>query len=74
MKMEEWDLKICLFNYWKDLVLGSIETNFLEVSAYVSPTGVTVGVWEGRFCWILLEISHFFKYKNRGVGSENFIV
>ena len=56
IKTKEWDLKILLFNYWIDLVLGSVETNFLNVSAYVSQKGATAGVWEGRFFLIWLEI------------------
>ena len=31
-------------NYWNDPLLGSVETNFLEVSAYVSLKGATIGV------------------------------
>ena len=68
------DLKVLLFNYWNGLVLGEVETYFLEVIAYVSLKGVTTGVWEGRFCWIWLKISDFFKYKNGGEGSKSFIV
>ena len=74
IKTEKWDLKILLFHYWNDLSLGSVETYFFDVGAYVSPKGDTTGVWEGRFCWIWLEISNFFKYKNEGVGRKNFIV
>ena len=36
--------------------------------------GATAGVWEGRFCWISLEMSHCFKYKNGEVGPKNFMV
>ena len=35
IKSEEWDLKILLLNSSNDHVLGSGETNFLEVSAYL---------------------------------------
>ena len=56
IKKGELYLKILLFNYWIDLVLGSVETNFLNVSAYVSQKGATAGVWEGRFFLIWLEI------------------
>ena len=46
--MREWDLKTLLFNYWKDLVLGSVETFFLEASAYMSLKLATAGKWVGR--------------------------
>ena len=49
-KTEERDLNILLFNYLNDLVLGSAETNFLEIVAYVSLKGATAGFGEGRFC------------------------
>ena len=39
--MEEWNLKMLLFNYSNDLVLGSVETYFLEVRAHVSLKGAT---------------------------------
>ena len=29
LKTKEWDLKIFMFNYWNDLLLGSVETYFL---------------------------------------------
>ena len=61
--------KTLLFNYWNDLVIGYVEKSFLEVSAYVSLKGATTDVWEGRCCWIWLEISHFFKYKKRRSGT-----
>ena len=48
-KTEERDLNILLFNYLNDLVLGSAETNFLEIVAYVSLKGATAGFGEGRF-------------------------
>ena len=38
IKSEEWDLKILLLNSSIHHVLGSGETNFLEVSAYVGIT------------------------------------
>ena len=60
---EEWELKTLLFNYWNDIFLGSVETYFLEVGAYVFVKRTTASVWEVRFYWIWLEISHFFKYK-----------
>ena len=63
IKKEEWDPKILLLNYWNDLVLGSAETNFLEISSYVSLKGASGGVWEGRFSWFWLEIAHFFNTK-----------
>ena len=74
IKTEEWDPKILLLNYWNDLVLGSAETNFLEISSYVSVKGATGGVWEGRFSWSWLEMSHFFKYKIGEVGPKKSIV
>ena len=70
--MEEWVLKVLFFNCWSDPVLGSVETDFLEVSAYVSLKGATAGVWEGRFWWIWLDMSHFFKYIYGGVKLKNF--
>ena len=57
-----------------DLLLGSVETYFLEVGAYVSLKGATAGVSEGHFCWIWLEISQFLKYKNGVVRPKNLIV
>ena len=72
--MEEWDLKILLFNCWNDFAWGSVETYILEVGTYMSLKGATGGVWEGHFCWIWLEISYFFKYKIVGVGPKTFIV
>ena len=44
---KEWDLKILLFNYWNDLVLGSVETYFLEVDEYLSLKWAATGLWEG---------------------------
>ena len=63
-----------LFNFWNNLALGSVETYFLEVAAYVSLKGAAAGHEKGRFCWIWLELSHFFKYKYGLVGLKNFIV
>ena len=74
IKMGEWELKIWLFNYWNDLALGSVEKYFLEVGAYVSLKRATTGIWEVPFCWIWMKRSHFFKYKNGGVGTKNLIV
>ena len=56
IKTGESNLKILLFNYWKDLALGSAETYSLEVGAYVSLKRVTASFWEIRFCWILVKI------------------
>ena len=53
-------------NYRNDLILGLVETYFLEA--------VIAGEWEGRFSWIWLETSYFFKYKNGGEWPKNFIV
>ena len=36
IKTGEWELKFFLLNYRNDLVLGSLETYFLEVGGYVS--------------------------------------
>ena len=74
IKTEEWNLQIFLFNYWNDLPLGSVGTYFSDVGAYESLKGATAGVLEGRFTWFWLEISHFLKYKNGGVGLKNFSV
>ena len=63
IKTEEWDLKTLLFNYWNGSVLGSKETYFLEVGAYVSLKRATTGLWEGRFCLIWVKISHFLNIK-----------
>ena len=49
IKTSEWDLQILLFKYWKDLVLGTVETYFLGVGAYVSLKRAPTGVWEGSF-------------------------
>ena len=64
IKAEECDLRLLWFNYWNDLVLGSVETYFLEVGAYVSLKRATVRPWEVRFSWIWPEMSHLFKYKS----------
>ena len=72
--MGEWNLNILVFNYWNDLVLGSVETYFLEVGAYMCLKGATTVVWEGCFCWVWVKQPQFFKYKNGGVGSKNLSV
>ena len=54
--------------------LGSVKTFFLEVCAYVSLKRATAGILEGHFCWIWLEISHFFKYRKGGAVPKKFIV
>ena len=59
IKTEKWDLKIFMFNYWNDLVLGFEETYFLEVGAYVSLKEASAGLWEGRFFLIFQKISLF---------------
>ena len=74
MKTGEWDLEILLFDYWHDLALGSVETCFLEIDSYVSLELAATGLWEGRFFLILVKISRFFKYKNKGVEPKIFIV
>ena len=71
---EEWHLQNLLFNYWNDLALGSAETYFLGVGAYVSLKRAITGLWEGRFCCIWAKIQQFFKYKNGRVGPTNFIL
>ena len=50
VKTGDWSLKILLFNYWNDLALGSVETYFREVGAYVSLKRAATGVWEGNIC------------------------
>ena len=45
IKKGEWDLKILFFNYWNDFTLGSIETYFLQVVAYVFLKRTTECVW-----------------------------
>ena len=35
-EMGQWYVKTSLLNYWNDLVLGSVETYFLDVDAYLS--------------------------------------
>ena len=57
-----------------DLVWGSVEKYFLEVGAYVSLKRVTTGVQEGRYCWILVKMSLFLKFKSRAVESKSFIL
>ena len=64
-KSREWDLKILLFNYWNDLVLGSVDTYFVEVGAYVSLKRAATGVWEGRFCRIEWKYHNFLNIKKR---------
>ena len=55
---DEWNVKMFMFSYRNDLVLGSIETFF---DAYLSLKRATTGLWDGRFCWVWVKISHFFK-------------
>ena len=62
-KTEEWDLKVVMFNYWNGLVLGSVESSFLEVGTYVSLKRATTGLWEVRFCCIWLKLSLFLNIK-----------
>ena len=38
IKTGEWDLTISVFNYWNNLVLGSLKTYFHEVAAYLCLT------------------------------------
>ena len=47
--MEELNVKFFIFNYWSDLLLGSLETSFLEVGAYVSLKWATKGLQKGCF-------------------------
>ena len=63
-----------MFNYWNNLFLGSVETYFLEVGAFVSVKRAPASVSEGRFYLIWLEIAHFFKYRQGGVEPKNFFV
>ena len=74
IKTSEGDLQILLLKYRNDLVLGTVETYFLGVGAYVSLKRAVTAVWEGRFCWLWVKISQFFKYKNGGVGPKTFTV
>ena len=74
IKTGKSDLKILLLNYWNNVVLGSVETNFLEFGAYVSLKRAATGVWEVCFCWIWMKIPQFFRYKNEGVRPKNFTV
>ena len=74
IKTGEWNLKVLLFNYWNDLVWGSLEAYFLEVGACVSLKRARADVWEGGFCWMWVKISQFFKYKNGWVEPKSFIV
>ena len=62
---------LCLIT---EIRLRSVETYFHEVGSYVCLKRAAAGVWEGRFCWIWVKISQFFKHKNRGVEPKNFIV
>ena len=74
IKMGEWDLNFLRFNYWKDLVLVSVETYFLEVAEYVSLKRAAGGVWEGCFYTILMRILHLFQYKSGRFGPKDFTV
>ena len=74
IKTEEWDLKVLLFNYWNGLVLGLVQTCFLEVGGYIPLKRATAGFWERYFYWIWLKILHLFKYKNRGAEPRNFLL
>ena len=49
IKKGKWDLKLLLFNYRRDIVLGSVETSFLEVVGYVFPKRAITDLSEGRF-------------------------
>ena len=74
MQTGELGPTISLFNYWNDLVLGSEETCFLEVGAYVRLKRATGGVRKCRFCWIWVKIPQFFENKNVRVGPKDFTV
>ena len=63
IKREERELKILMFNYWNDLFLGSVETNFLEHDAYVYVKRAPAGVQESPFCLIRPVISNFLNIK-----------
>ena len=65
-----YNLYIFYIYYWNRLDFGSVETDFPEVAACVSRKLATVGVWEGRFCWIWVKILLFLKYKNGRVGPK----
>ena len=53
IKTEECDLKVLLLIYWNGLALGSIQTDFLEVGAYLPLERATGGFWR----LILLNLS-----------------
>ena len=63
----EWDLKPLIFNYWNDFIIGSVQTCFLKVGAYVSLKQASVG----HFVLNLTENVTFFKHKNGQVGPKN---
>ena len=73
IKTEECDLKVLFFHYRNGLALGSVQTDFPEVSGYVSLKRATAGFW-GRISWTWVKSSQCSKYKNRAVEPNNFIV
>ena len=60
-----WDCKLNVlqWNYCKDLVLGAVETKFLEIGVYVSLKQVTAVVWEDRVYRIWVKIQQFLYVK-----------
>ena len=68
------NLKQLLFNNWNDLVLGLVETCFVEVGTYVPLKRATADVWECHFCWVWVKILQFFKYKNWRVEPKYLIL
>ena len=62
-KIGDCKLKVLWGNYGKDRVLGSVETNFLEVGAYVSLKRVISDIWEGRVYRIWVKIPQFLNIK-----------
>ena len=75
IKTGELDLKPLLCNYWKDFVLGSAETCFLEFGTYVSLKWATADACDRvDFVEFQGKYHKFFKYKNGGVEPKNVIV
>ena len=63
-KTDDWGWKILLFNYWNDLALGSVETNFLEGSVYMCITFLNIKTEE----WDL-NILLFIYWEDLALGS-----
>ena len=65
LNIKIWDCKLNVlqWNYCKDLVLGSLETKFLEIGVYVSLKRVTAVVWEDRNYRIWVKMQQFLYVK-----------